>query len=46
MEAVWDSEGVVRDCESELVTGSDQIGVLKRALRAKDVKLKVIYRGT
>ena len=46
MEAVWDSEGVVRDCESELVKGEGQIGVLKKALRAKDVKLKVIYRGT
>jgi hypothetical protein len=46
MEAVWNSEGVVRDCESELAKDKDQIGVLKKALRAKDVKLKVIYRGT
>ena len=46
MEAMWDSEGVVRDCESELSNDEDQIGVLKKALRAKDLKLKVIYRGT
>jgi hypothetical protein len=46
MEAAWESEGAVRDCESELVKGEAQIGVLKKALRAKDVKLKVIYRGT
>ena len=46
MEAVWESEGAVRDCESELVKGEGLIAVLKKALRAKDVKLKVIYRGT
>jgi hypothetical protein len=46
MEAAWESEGAVRDCESELVKGEGQIAVLKKAFRAKDVKLKVIYRGT